>query len=168
MPAGEQVFAGPGLPVEDVPLEVVPEGGVDDWHGLHLAALREHGEALLGVVEVAELDALEGALADPLAEEQVEAEPVAPVVGGEDRPLLIGAEDRPVDGALAGRADRPGRVAVEPAAQDSPLKEPLQDRNVLRPGAGRLFAPLVVDELLEAFGSDRRLEVGGGHALLSA
>ena len=60
--AAEQVLVRLRLPVEDVPLEVVPERGVDDRDRLHLRALREDGEASLCVVEVPELDALQCAL----------------------------------------------------------------------------------------------------------
>jgi hypothetical protein len=70
-------------PVEDVALELVPESRVNDRNRLNLAALREHGQALLRVVEVPKLDALESALADSDLEEQVEREPVAAIVLGE-------------------------------------------------------------------------------------
>jgi hypothetical protein len=45
------------------------------------------------------------------------------------------------------------------AAQRGPLKEPLQDRDVLGPGPRRPVSALLVDELLEALGSERRLEI---------
>ena len=50
-------------PVEDVPLELVPEDRLDDRDRLHLAALREDRQTL-GVVEVSEPNALESTLAD--------------------------------------------------------------------------------------------------------
>jgi hypothetical protein len=115
-----------------VPLEFVPEGRIDDRDRLHLAALREHGQALLCVVEVRELDALERAFADSDLEEQVQRDPVAAVVLGEDRPFLILREGRPLDAPLLRRPDRPGRVAVQLPAQDGPLEEALDDRDVLR------------------------------------
>jgi len=52
--ATDEVLVRSRLPLEDVPLEVVPEGGVDDRHCLHLAALPEHRQALLRVVEMAD------------------------------------------------------------------------------------------------------------------
>jgi hypothetical protein len=67
-----------------VALELVPESRVNDRNRLNLAALREHGQALLRVVEVPKLDAaLESALADSDLEEQVEREPVTAIVLGE-------------------------------------------------------------------------------------
>lgn len=111
------------------------------------------------MIKVAELHTLEGTLADPGFQQQVEGEPVTAVVRNEDRPLLIQRERRPLDAAFLRRADRPRRVAVQLPAQDGPLKEPFENRDVLRPRPRRLVAPLLVNELFEPLGADRRLEV---------
>jgi hypothetical protein len=133
--AAEQVLVRPRLPVEDVALELVPEGRVDDRDRLHLAALREDGQAFLRVVEVAELDALQSTLSDSRLQEQMEREPVTAIVLGEDRAFLILREGRPLDATLLGRSDCPRRITVELPAQDCPLEEALDDRDVLRPRA---------------------------------
>jgi hypothetical protein len=93
--------------------KVVPEGRVDDRHRLNLAALREDGRALLRVVEVPELDALERSLADSDLQQQVERESVAAVVLGEDRALLILRERRPLDAPFLRPADRPRGIAEQ-------------------------------------------------------
>ena len=101
------------------------KAGVDDRHRLHLAALGEDRQPLLGVVEVPELHALEGALADAHLQEQAQGEVVAPLGVGEDGPLLIGREHRPLDASFLRRADRPRRVAVQAPGEDRPLEETL-------------------------------------------
>jgi len=70
------------------------------------------------VVDVPELDALAGALADPDLQQQVEREPIAAIVLGEDRALLILGERRPLDAALFRWPDRPRRArrAILPQA----------------------------------------------------
>jgi hypothetical protein len=75
-----------------VPFQVVPEGRIDYRHRLHLAALGEDRQTALGMVEVTELHAAEGALADPDLEQQVKRDPIAPVVAREDPLLLIRRE----------------------------------------------------------------------------
>jgi hypothetical protein len=129
--AAEQVLVWLRLPVENVPLEFVPEVRVDDRHRLNLAALREDGQAFLRVVEVSELNALECALADSDLQQQVQREPVAAIVLSEDRPFLVLGERRSLDAAFLRRADRPCRVAVQLPSQDSSLEEALDDRDVL-------------------------------------
>jgi hypothetical protein len=54
-----------GLGVQDQALEVEPEVGVHDRELAHRLPLREDREAVALVVEVLELDVLEGALAEP-------------------------------------------------------------------------------------------------------
>jgi hypothetical protein len=98
---------------------------------LNLAALREHRQALLRVVEVPELNALERALSDSDLQEQVERQPVAAVVLSEDRSLLIGRERGPLDAAFFRRSDRPRGISVQLAAENCPLKEAFDDRDVL-------------------------------------
>jgi hypothetical protein len=127
-------------PIEDVPLQFVPEGRVDHRYRLHLAALGEDRQALLGVVEVPELHPLKGAFADPDLQQQVKRDPVAALVLGEDRLLLILREGRPLHAAFLRRSDRPRRVAVQPSAECCPLEEPFQHADVLRPCAGGALA----------------------------
>lgn len=62
--AAEKVVLRLRCPVENVPLELVPDCRIGDRDGLDLATLAEHGQPLLSVVEVPELDTLELALAD--------------------------------------------------------------------------------------------------------
>jgi hypothetical protein len=100
------------------------------------------------VVEVPEPNRLQSALADPFFQQQVQREAVAAVVLSEDRSFLVGRERRSLDAALSWRTDRPGRVAVQAPAENRPLEEALEDRDVLRPRPRGLLAPLLVDELL--------------------
>lgn len=101
-------------------------------HNRYSAALPEHREALLWMVEVAELDAAKLALANTAFEQQMQGEPVRSFVAGEDGAFLVLAEDGSFDAAFLGRLDRPHRVAVKLPVQRRPLEEHFQDRDVLR------------------------------------
>lgn len=76
--AGEQVVVGLGLEVKDQPLEVEPEVGLRDGKLTDLFALCEDRQAPTLVVEVPELDPLEGAFSQPVVEEENSAVAGAP------------------------------------------------------------------------------------------
>ena len=62
-PGTHEVVLGAGFHVPDVALQVGPELGLRDWDLSDLLALREDGQALALMIEVLELDGLEGSLA---------------------------------------------------------------------------------------------------------
>jgi hypothetical protein len=156
----EQVVRGLGFDVEDVVFKVVPERAVGERQLADLLALREDRQAAALVVEVLELDCLECALAQPVVEQQAQAQPVSEVgLLGDDRAALVGGEGRAVDLPAAGALDQQGRVAVEVSAHDLEAEEVFDDGEVLVVGARRPGAPQRVEELFDALGASGRLEV---------
>jgi hypothetical protein len=96
LPAHE-VVVRLGLDVEDVALEVEPERGVGDRQLAYLLSLGEDRDALAGMVDVLELDRLEGALSEAVIEQQAEGDPVPEIgLGRDDGPPLIRREGRAV------------------------------------------------------------------------
>jgi hypothetical protein len=159
--AAQQVVMGLRLHVEDQALEVEPEVLVGDRQLAHLAALRhDEGQPPPLVIEVPVLDAPQRPLADPVIEQQPQRDPIPKVIVSGKQPGPILRRDRlAVNVAFLRPLDRKGRVALDVAAQLVMPEEVMQNREGLverAPGAG---APLVVEELLQAFGADRRLEV---------
>ena len=118
--------------------------------------------ALAVMIEVAELDAPQRALAEPVVEEQPERDLVAKVgVRGDDRVAVVGRERRPIARAraFARSIASVGSPRSLPAAHLE-VEEVTEDREVLVVGACGARAPLVLEELLEPLGADRRLQVG--------
>jgi hypothetical protein len=66
--SGEEVVVGLGFEVEDQVFEIEPEVGLGDREFADLFAFGEDGESAALVVEVGELDALEGAFAEAVVE----------------------------------------------------------------------------------------------------
>ncbi len=62
-PGAHEVVLGPGFHVSGMTLQVGPEIRLGDWDLSDLLALCEDGQALALMVEVLELDGLEGSLA---------------------------------------------------------------------------------------------------------
>ena len=83
-------MGGLGFDVEDVVFEVVPEAAVGEGQLAYPLALREDRQAAALVVEVLELHRHQRALAQPVVEQQPQAQPVAQVgLLRDDRPALV-------------------------------------------------------------------------------
>jgi hypothetical protein len=156
----EQVVAGLSAGLGEFG-ERVPDPLVADREHLGLLALGEDLQASAFLVEVLEADASEGALTDPVEEQQPERDSVAwGRVRGEDPVALRLGERPPARRPCLGAFDRQRRVAVEAAAADLPLEEAMHDREVLVEGARRRGSPAPVEEVLDERRAGGELEVG--------
>jgi hypothetical protein len=113
----EQIIVRAGFLLNLQPPEVMPERDLGDRNFADRLAFREDRQPSPLMVEVLELDFLEGALAEPLVEQQPESETVTePRLRGENRCPLVFGERRPVHPAFPGAFDWQRRVPMEAAA----------------------------------------------------